>query len=388
MKIPMNNKLWAMPENLAETVLRDMLLAGDDKAGDMTRPSSMNMGKCAVIDIAGALFSDAYWWAGCCYGDIRREIQAALDDDGVSSIMLNIDSPGGMVSGCADLAAFIENAAKIKPMAAYTSGMMASAAYWIGSATGKVYACQTAMAGSIGVIMTMGDYSKMLESAGITINVISSGSWKDAGSPYKAMTDEEREYFKSHVCAVHNVFLESVARNMNLAKEEKASWGDAQVFVSEEAVKHGLVTAVVKGLDEAITMLNLEGTMDRAQLEAQHPELLKAILAEGEAKAVAERSFNAESFLSCVKPFMTEDGFAKAKSFFDECSAAKLTAEQMAAVAKIAAMAAPASEKKEEEKNARAAILDGLQKAHQAAPLKAAEPFNRSAALIDAAKKM
>ncbi|MGN1037934.1 MAG: hypothetical protein ACI4P0_00895, partial [Mailhella sp.] len=86
----MNNRLWAMPENLAETVLRDMLLAGDDKVGDMTRPSSITMGKCAVIDIGGPLFSDAFWWAGCCYGDIRRQIQASLDDDGVSSIMLNI----------------------------------------------------------------------------------------------------------------------------------------------------------------------------------------------------------------------------------------------------------------------------------------------------------
>ena len=106
--------------------------------------------------------------------------------------------------------------------------------------------------------------------------------------------------------------------------------------------------------------------MNRAELEAKHPELVKELLAEGYAKAVTERSFTAETFLSCVKPFMKEADHAKAAGFFEKCSAAKMTPEQVAAVssAMSAFVAVPQEEKKEDDAKGdggKAAILAQLQ---------------------------
>ena len=106
--------------------------------------------------------------------------------------------------------------------------------------------------------------------------------------------------------------------------------------------------------------------MDRATLAAQHPELLAEILAEGKAQAMAERSFSAEHFLACVKPFVAADAFARAENFFKSCASAQLTPEQMAKLAPVMVVAeAPKAEepKAEEPKadGARSAILAQLQ---------------------------
>lgn len=401
MKMQMNN-LWALPEVYAETVLRELVLRsapegmqatfGKQESADTVAPAGESApagtGSVAVITIDDALVSDAYALWGMSYGYIRRRVQSVLDDPSVSAILLNIDSPGGMVSGCQELAQFVADASKKKPMAAFTSGLMASAAYWIGSATGRVFCSETANVGSIGVIMTLSDYSEMLRNVGVKINIVSSGRFKSAGHPAQPLSDEDRSYFQKHAEAVHAVFRREVATAMGLDEAKAEDWGDAQIFMGKEALNNGLVTAVVRGLGEAVTMLSQEVSMDRATLATQHPELLQSILAEGEAKAVAERSFAPDQFLACVRPFMTDAAFAKAESFFKNCAAAKLTPEQMAAMAPMAKI----SDEETQKKDVKTEILTNLQKAGAHAVPQ--DPKNHSAeekhsrAFMAAAEKM
>lgn len=397
MKIQMNN-LWALPEVYAETVLRDLFLrtAPEGLVGktEFTYRSAAEEGAAAfvpgnvaVVNIDDALVSDSYAGWGMSYGYIRRSIQAALDDPSVGAVLLNIDSPGGMVAGCQELALFIAEAAKKKPMAAFTGGLMASAAYWIGSATGRVYATETASVGSIGVIMTLSDYSERLKSLGVKINIVSSGRFKSAGHPAQPLSDEDRAYFQHHAGAVHAVFRRDVAAAMGLDETKVEEWGDAQIFMGKDALNNGLVTAVVRGTDEAVTMLSQEVSMDRATLATQHPELLKEVLAEGEAKAVAERTFKPDAFLACVKPFMTEAAFSKVEKFFNSCSAAKMTTEQMVAVA---SMSGEFMREEEPKKDVKADILSGLQKAGSGVPHdpKAGAEDGHLKALMSAAEKI
>ncbi len=356
----LNNRFWALPEDSAEIILRDLSMRGrgDTSVGmgpdgswgvssadgqvDACKPAQagalisdgapvVTPGGVAVIQIDDVLVNSGKY--GLKYGFIRSQIQAALDDPKISAILLDVDSPGGMVSGCQELAAFISEAAAKKPMAAFTSSLMASAAYWIGSATGRVFCTETASVGSIGVIMTLVDCSKMLEDFGIRINVIASGKFKAAGHPAMQLSDEARAYFQTHAGNIHAVFRREVAKAMGLDESKSETWGDAQIFLGADAVNVGLATAVVSGLDVAVNRLSKEVIMDRATLEAQYPELLASIIEEGKALALAEHSFTPESFLASVKPFMGADEFSRAEAFFKACADAKLTPEQVTVMA-------------------------------------------------------
>ena len=362
MKNPLtSNRFWALPEDSAEIILRDLSMRpgsedtsvgmGPDgswgvssadgrtdacksaQTGALTSDGApvITPGGVAVIPVDDVLVNAGRY--GLKYGDIRGRIQSALDDPKVGAILLDVDSPGGMVSGCQELAAFISAAAERKPMAAFTSSLMASAAYWIGSATGRVFCTETASVGSIGVIMTLIDCSKMLESVGIRINVISSGKFKAAGHPALELSEKDRAYFQTHAENIHAVFRREVAKAMGLDEGKSETWGDAQIFLGADAVNVGLATAVVSGFDGAVTRLSREVIMDRATLEAQYPELLASIIEEGKAIALAEHSFTPESFLACVKSFMNADEFASAEAFFTACANAKLTPEQVAIMA-------------------------------------------------------
>lgn len=373
---------WALPEQNAETILYSLaeslekLPEGSFPSGTAKEGSSSKMqddtlsasagvlvagsgapvpsSGVAVISVDGVLTKKTQYgfWGDRLttgYSSIRAAIESALSDSKVRAILLDIDSPGGAVPGCQELADFVAEAAKVKPMAAYTSGIMASAAYWLGSATGRVFCTETAMLGSIGVIMTVVDRTKANEKWGVKVHVISSGAFKAAGHPDLGLTDQDREMFQARVAGTHAVFRRSVQEHMGLTAPAEA-WGEAQIFLGTPAVEAGLATAVVSGMEEAITKLVQEVSMDVASLKAQHPEVAEAIRKEGYEAAKAEHTFSAEAFLAAAKPFMAESGFAQAKAFFEKAASLGMTMEQMQGMAALmpqqAAAPAPQAEPK------------------------------------------
>lgn len=90
---------------------------------------------------------------------IATDFMAALNDPAVSSIVLDIDSPGGEVNGISELAHIIHRARGVKPVKAYVGNMAGSAGYWLAAACGEVIGYKTATLGSIGV-MAMANISK------------------------------------------------------------------------------------------------------------------------------------------------------------------------------------------------------------------------------------
>ncbi len=365
---PTSTNLWLLPPALAETVLRDLQLSRTDAslpagAPAATDPYSVEDGV-AVIEISGALTPKA-GWATAGYADVLEALRQAETDPAVGAVLLDVDSPGGTVAGCQELAQAV--AGLSKPCAAYTGSLMASAAYWIGSATGRVYATETAELGSIGVVMTHADYSKALEEAGLAVTVIASGEFKAAGSPYKALTEQERAYFQAQVDSICAVFKGAVASAMGLDLDNASAWAEGRVLLGSEAATLGLTTAVVGGRAEAIAKLQEAALVDRATLSAQHPELVQELLAEGKASAMAPADM-----LACIGHLMSAEDRARAEKFFQAC--AGLSGEQVKALAEVAfparAEEPEAMEHKAEDEarakadaDSRAEILAGIQAA-------------------------
>ncbi len=237
---------------------------------------------------------------------VARDLQAAMADEAVHSIILAIDSPGGTVDGTQTLANLIRQAGDSKPIVALASGTMASAAYWVGSAASAVYIADgTTTVGSIGVVASHVDISKAEEARGIKTTEIVAGKFKRVASQYGPLTEAGRESIQEQVDYTYSLFVDAVAANRGVTAEKVLQdMADGRVFIGEQAIAAGLVDGV-STLDALVAQLNSaragaaqndkpsifkkEHTMSltREKLQAEAPELLQSLLAEG---ASAERA--------------------------------------------------------------------------------------------------
>ena len=289
---------WALlPEALAELAHSAALelsgreveaLAPGENLRDEQAPYQL-FGRTAVIPVYGVLEKRADAWAwlfgGASTEGVRLALDTALADSRVSSVVLDIDSPGGSVDGTQELADHVranrQASGGAKPIIAYANGTMASAAYWIGSAADRVVAGKTAQVGSIGVRMVHFDQSKMLDNMGVAATEIYSGKYKTAGSPYKPLDDESREYLQGRSDRYFTLFVGEVAANRGVAVAQILPLADGRVWIGAEALAAGIVDEIGT-LESAINMAATKGApMNKETLKANHPEVYQEILNEG-----------------------------------------------------------------------------------------------------------
>jgi signal peptide peptidase SppA len=201
------------------------------------------------------------------YQSIQAQLDQALNDPGVNTILLNINSNGGQVSGCFDLVDHIYNSRGTKPIIAISNESAYSAAYALGSAADKLYVTRTAGVGSVGVIALHADISKKLENDGIKYTAIKAGKHKDDLSPYKSLTPTAKETIQAKVNDTYDLFVNTVARNRGL---------DPEIIYSTEAKTYDGQKAVDLGLADKVTtydnVINTYGG-NNMELQAKFDEL-------------------------------------------------------------------------------------------------------------------
>ncbi len=211
----------------------------------------------AVIPIIGALFRYANVFTqvsgASSYEMIAKDVSNAFANPDVHTILLNIDSPGGEVNGCCELAQFIYGARGKKPIIAYGSGDVASGAYWIASACDKLIVSKTSSVGSIGVV---GVYRDSKDDN--TVEIVSSQS------PHKRCDihdDDGRARLQQRIDALANVFIDAVATYRNVSTEYVTEhFGEGDVFIGEHALQRGLVDRV-STLDNVLNQLQPQETV-------------------------------------------------------------------------------------------------------------------------------
>ncbi|GFR20981.1 putative minor capsid protein C [Trichonephila clavata] len=203
----------------------------------------------AVIPIHGILtknseaFDDVLGMTS--YEKIREEIEEALIDKEVETIILDIDSPGGEVNGLFDLADFIYSARESgkKRIVAIANDDAYSAAYAIASSAEKVYVNRTSGVGSIGVIASHIDQSGFDEKQGIKYTTVFAGSRKNDLNPHEPITSESLESLQGEVDRLYEMFLQLIARNRNLSTEKIKST-EAGLYFGEKAIEIGLADGI------------------------------------------------------------------------------------------------------------------------------------------------
>jgi signal peptide peptidase SppA len=175
---------------------------------------------------------------------------AMVADDSISSIIIDVDSPGGLSSMVPETAATIRRARDVKPIYAVANTMMASAAYGISSGATKVFGSPSSMVGSIGTYMVHTDESPLMEKIGVKETVIKAGRFKAV--EIESLTPESREYLQDLTNDVNDQFLAAIADGRGISVDElRETYGDGRVFASSRGLELGVIDGIAT-LDEVV----------------------------------------------------------------------------------------------------------------------------------------
>jgi capsid assembly protease len=202
----------------------------------------------AVVPIMGPILpreAEAQWFGGTSAEWLTRAFLELTANPTVHAVVLNVDSPGGVVTGVPEAAAALRALSAKKPTVAVSNGMMASAAYWIASGARTIVSAPSSQTGSIGVWMAHVDMSRALDAAGLTVSVISAGKHKVDGNPYQPLTDDARAALQANVSATYDWFVRDVAIGRGVTPAAvRAGYGQGRALVGADAVAAKLVDRI------------------------------------------------------------------------------------------------------------------------------------------------
>ena len=248
---------------------------------------------------------------------------------------------------------------------------MASAAYWLSCNAREIAAPATAEVGSIGVVMMHREYSKALEGAGITCNIIAAGHYKAAGNMVEPLSEEMRAYLQSGIDDTYELFLQAVERGRNVSREKALAMADGKMFTGTEALKTGLVDRVCSR-EAFITHIKEGLDMTLAELREQHPEAVAALRAELEQEHAAQAASAADAARAEGASAELERMLSLAACLLGEQSAETLRDLAASGIrpeqAKAMQKAFAALVGKEAQKDSMQDKLDALRSAHDNAP--------------------
>lgn len=185
-------------------------------------------------------------------------VQAATADESLGALLLDVDSPGGTVTGIMEAADAVFAARETKRVVAVANGAMASAAYWLASQAHEVVAIPSVFdntIGSIGVFAVHQDLSAALEKEGIKVTLIKGGANKAENNPFEPLSDDAKAHMQAAVDAAKAQFVKAVARGRGLTPSAVVSqYGDGRAFNAKDAKAAGLIDRIAT-MDEVIGKL-------------------------------------------------------------------------------------------------------------------------------------
>jgi len=216
-------------------VFISFLITGEDLSLD---------GNVAVIPIKGTIVAEKTTggltgFQGTTATNIVKMIKKAEEDDNIKAMIFRINSPGGTAVASAEIATAVKKAKK--PTVAVIREMGASGAFWVATAADTVYAHPLSVTGSIGVVSSYVEYAGLMNRYNLTYRRLVAGKYKDAGSPFKELTEEERAKFQQRIDQIHQYFIAEVSANRNVSIEEVRKVADGFILLGSEAKDLGFV---------------------------------------------------------------------------------------------------------------------------------------------------
>ncbi|MCA9462171.1 MAG: signal peptide peptidase SppA [Nitrospira sp.] len=259
---------------IGKSVVPELLLASQEKV--------------AIVRVEGPILDS--------HGTVE-ELRTFAEDPTVRAIVMRIDSPGGGVAPSQEIYNAVRRVRKEnnKTVVASMGTVAASGGYYIAVATDRILANPGTLTGSIGVIMQMANFQELLEKVGVKNIVVKTGKFKDIGSPFRPMQEEDRRLLQSVMDDVHRQFIDAVADGRSLDSAEVEQLADGRVFTGKQA-KSILLVDDIGDLQDAIRLAGELGGIkgDPRIIETSKPFSFRDFL---ETKFLGEvRSFSFPNF--------------------------------------------------------------------------------------------
>ena len=218
------------------------------KAADA--PASQPVAGVAVIPLTGIItphgsFFDFLFGGGGGLVGFRDAFTEAVNSPDVSAIVIDVDSPGGLVDLVPETAAVVRAARGTKPIVAIADTLMASAAYWIAAQADEIVSTPSGYAGSVGVYRVHQDWSKFNEEFGVAVTYVHAGRYKVEGNSDNPLDDEAREQWQSDVDDAYALFVADVAAGRGIdAATVIANYGEGRDLNATRALEAGIVDRI------------------------------------------------------------------------------------------------------------------------------------------------
>src|SRR6201987_4582339 len=193
--------------------------------------------KIGVVDLEGVILSP---------NPVVQQLKKFGDEDDIKAIILHVNSPGGGVAASEEIYREVKRIPdeKKKRIVASIQSVGASGAYYVSSATNKIYADSGSIVGSIGVIAEWVNYGDLLHWAKMKDITMKAGEFKDTGSPVRDLTPVEREYLQSLIDNMHTQFIRAVADGRKAKFDEIKAIANGKVWTGEQALGMKLIDQV------------------------------------------------------------------------------------------------------------------------------------------------
>jgi protease IV len=193
--------------------------------------------KIAVVDLEGVILSPK---------STVDQLKKYADDDSVKAIILHVNSPGGGVAASEEIYREVKRIRdeKKKRIVAAIESVGASGAYYVSSATNKIYADEGSIVGSIGVISEWVNYGDLLHWAKLKAIVMKAGEFKDTGNPTREMTPSEQQYLQGLIDNMHSQFIQAVADGRKMKYQDVKVIADGKVWTGQQAASMKLIDQV------------------------------------------------------------------------------------------------------------------------------------------------
>ena len=206
----------------------------------------------AVINIDGEITSNdnlGFFESGVSSNKIISDLERANKNNGIKAVIIEINSPGGVVVGSREIVKAVKD--MNKPVIALIRDVGASGAYWVASASDWIIADEMSITGSIGVYSSYLEFSGLLEKYNISYERLVAGEYKDVGVPYKKLSDREKNMMQQKLNLIHELFIKDIAANRNLSEAKVRELANGFFYLGIEAKQNGLIDEL-GGKKEAI----------------------------------------------------------------------------------------------------------------------------------------
>lgn len=210
-------------------------------------------GNIGIVEVTGPILSSR---------QVIENIKIFRDDDDIKAIVVRVDSPGGGVGPSQEIFRELMKTRPVKTVVASMGSVAASGGYYIAAGAQAIVANPGTITGSIGVIMEHVNLTELVQKIGISPLVIKSGEFKDLGSPFRELEDNERQLLQELVDELHQQFVSDAARARNIEKQTMGDIADGRIYTGQTALDLNLVDRM-GNLDDAVVWAAELAEMDQ-----------------------------------------------------------------------------------------------------------------------------